>query len=186
MLNLMTNPRPITLDEMVSELLDCDIYLFGEEGHWYPNILDKEKKAIQKVAEKSSKNLIIALEYDITTPRNIELYGEYIKNALNFFQSLGQVEEITPKDCGFRGLEMGKKIIDLVKKYPDSIIIPIVGANHITPSGSEIPAYLIKEISDHSLEKRLARVFFKTATCFEISKKAILKSFDLKGTIYFF
>lgn len=183
MLNLMTNPRPVSLDEMIQELLERDICLFGEEGHWYPNILEKEKEVIKRLAKKSDKNLIIALEGNINTPKHLEIYGKYMEDALNFFQSYGKVEGIMPKDYGFRGLEMGKKIMDLIKKYPDSIIVPVVGANHIAPSGSEIPAYLMKEILDNSLKKEFVRVFFRTATTLDTT---LLKGFDLKGIVYFF
>lgn len=182
MLNLLTNPYPVSLDEMIKDILKCDVCLFGEEGHWYPNILEKEKTIALELNRTQQKKLIFALECDIDTNRELEIYASYVGELVDFLSKLGVVVSLEPGETGFRGIRMAKKIIELLNRYRGCLVVPIVGANHITDCGSEIPAELKREFMAAHLDNDFVRVLLKTATA---GFGSILKGFSIHGTIYY-
>ncbi|MGQ9702738.1 MAG: hypothetical protein ACUVQP_07090 [Bacteroidales bacterium] len=187
MYDLSKQPIPISLDELIAELLEYNIILLGEEGHWQRNILEKEELIIGKLIEKT--RVVCALEYDVRKVHfddfyTDEIYGSYLRKLVQVCQAegKGKIVSLEAGEEGLRGMRMAKRIMMCLDEYPDSKIVAIVGAKHIQVCGSEIPATLSQDLVQHR-NFSFTRVLLKAGTT---TKDNILVGFLQYGRIYYF
>ncbi|MGB9708017.1 MAG: hypothetical protein ACPLXC_01665 [Candidatus Pacearchaeota archaeon] len=173
--------KTMSVEDLVDDLLPNKIVLVGEEDHQNRNVFEKEKTIISKLAEKSNKSLVIAMEYPPDTEEGS--FKNYVDTVVDFFKNRKcEVVSIDVGRGGMRGLNMAKKIIELFNKYPNSIIVSIVGAEHLKASGSEIPANIRQEFHKNydAYLPNVSRIILKD----NFSRKEVSIEKDILGFYY--